>query len=100
MYRELDRADDARVCAEPGNSVLLETTLCQRVVDGRLPQIFQDAWAEPEMVNLAAVKVIHAKSALEAVGATMRDLAAEIHLFNLYLSDAAENDGWKGLAQD
>jgi hypothetical protein len=45
-------------------------------------------------------KLAHAKSALEAVGATMRDPAAEIHLFNLYLSDAAENDGWKGLAQD
>ena len=36
VYRELDRADDARVGVKPGDSASLETTLCQRVVDGRL----------------------------------------------------------------
>lgn len=45
-------------------------------------------------------KLAHTESVLEAVGATMRDLTAEIHLLNLYLSDAAEKDGWDGSAQD
>lgn len=57
-YRELDHAEDSKVTVKPGASAPLETTLCQRVVDGRAPEVMQDARSDPSLAQLAAVQAM------------------------------------------
>lgn len=58
VYREIDYSENSKVSVKPGAAALLETTLCQRVVDGRSPQVMQDARSDPDLTNLAAVKTM------------------------------------------
>ena len=58
VYRELDCSSDSKVLVTPGASAPLETTLCQRVVDGRSPQVMRDVQLDPNVANLPAVKVL------------------------------------------
>ncbi|RYZ87888.1 MAG: GAF domain-containing protein [Proteobacteria bacterium] len=58
IYRELDFSGDSKVSVKPGASAALETTLCQRVVDGRSPQVMQDARLDPDVADLPAVKAL------------------------------------------
>lgn len=58
VYRELDYGRDSTVYVTPGASAPLETTLCQRVVDGRAPQIMHDARSDSSLKNLSAVKAL------------------------------------------
>ncbi|RZI54588.1 MAG: GAF domain-containing protein [Pseudomonas sp.] len=58
IYRELDYSEDSKVSVKPGAAAPLETTLCQRVVDGRSPQVMQDARSDPDLASLAAVKTM------------------------------------------
>lgn len=58
IYRQISSADEAKLRVAPGDSAALETTLCQHVVDGRLPQMMKDVRAEPDAANLAAVKAL------------------------------------------
>ena len=58
VFREVSQAGTSTVRAAPGDSAPLEATLCQRVVDGRLPQVARDARAEPGMADAAAAKVL------------------------------------------
>ncbi|RZI74794.1 MAG: GAF domain-containing protein [Pseudomonas sp.] len=55
VYRELDHAEASKVSVQSGATAPLETTLCQRVVDGRAPQIMRDARSDPSLADLAAV---------------------------------------------
>jgi GAF domain-containing protein len=58
VYRELDYSEESKVSVKPGATAPLETTLCKRVVDGRSPQVMQDARSDPDLANLAAVKTM------------------------------------------
>ncbi|RYF51302.1 MAG: GAF domain-containing protein [Cytophagaceae bacterium] len=58
IYRELDCAEDSNVAVKPGATAPLETTLCQRVVDGRAPGVMQDARSEPSLASLASVQAM------------------------------------------
>lgn len=59
VYRHIDHASDAELSVQPGDSAPLETTLCQRVVDGRLPEHLEDTNLRSEIRELAAVKAIN-----------------------------------------
>jgi GAF domain-containing protein len=59
IYRELDRAEDSTVSVQPSASAPLETTLCQRVVDGRAPEVVQDVQSHPHLTELAAVRAMN-----------------------------------------
>lgn len=59
IYRHIDRALDSEVSVRSGDSAPLEVTLCQRVVDGRLPEHLSDTRSRPEMKDLAAVKAMN-----------------------------------------
>lgn len=57
--RRVFRQVDARVANAPvvvGGSDALEDSYCQRVVDGRLPELMRDAGANPEALTLAATR--------------------------------------------
>ncbi len=54
IYRHIDHADNADLPVKAGDAVPRETTLCQRVVDGRLPEQLADARAEPLLAELLA----------------------------------------------
>lgn len=72
IYREIDLADGSKTNVQPGASAPLETTLCQRVVDGRLPRIARDARLMPEMADLAAATALDIGSYL-STPVVMRD---------------------------
>jgi GAF domain-containing protein len=72
IYRDLDLADGSKVNVQTGAPAPLETTLCQRVVDGRLPPIARDARSMPEMAGLAAAKALDIGSYL-STPVVMRD---------------------------
>ena len=72
IYRDIDLADDSKATVQPGISVPLETTLCQRVVDGRMPRIVCDARAVTEMAGLAAARALDIGSYL-STPVVMRD---------------------------
>lgn len=59
VYRHIDHALDSEVSVQSGDSAPLEVTLCQRVVDGRLPEHLADTRSRPEMKDLAAVKAMN-----------------------------------------
>jgi len=59
VFRQLDCADDETLPVKVGDSAPLETTLCQRVVDGRLPQALNDAKAVPELWDLKIAKTLN-----------------------------------------
>nr|WP_218645224.1 EAL domain-containing protein [Aquitalea sp. LB_tupeE] len=52
VFRFVDRAADAPPILCTGGSDLLEDSYCQRVVDGRLPELMQDARQNPEALTL------------------------------------------------
>ena len=54
IYRHLAHAEDNELPVKAGDAVPLETTLCQRVVDGRLPEHLANARAEPSLAELLA----------------------------------------------
>jgi GAF domain-containing protein len=58
VYREIDRIEGSAVPVEVGDTAPLEQTLCQRVVDGRVPQLHTDARSEPMLANVPAVKTM------------------------------------------
>ena len=51
VFRRVDTAADARVINE-GESAPLEQSFCQRVIDGRLPQLVNDVAALPDFADL------------------------------------------------
>ncbi|MDM0045080.1 GAF domain-containing protein [Variovorax dokdonensis] len=53
VFRRVDTAPGARVI-EVGESAALEHSFCQRVVDGRLPQLVHDVAALPDAAELPA----------------------------------------------
>lgn len=59
VYRHIDHAANDIFSVQPGDSAPLEVTLCQRVVDGRLPEYFADTALKPDMKELAAVKAMN-----------------------------------------
>lgn len=58
IYREIDHAESSAITVKSGSTAPLETTLCQRVVDGHAPEIMRDARSEPSLAELAAVKAM------------------------------------------
>ncbi|MET0192140.1 MAG: GAF domain-containing protein [Hyphomicrobiaceae bacterium] len=52
IYRHIDHEADDELPVKAGDAVSLETTLCQRVVDGRLPEHLANARAEPLLAEL------------------------------------------------
>ena len=56
IYRHLDRAITSNVAVEIGTSAASETTLCQRVIDGRAPQFMNDVQLDRNLADLATVK--------------------------------------------
>jgi len=59
IYRHIDHDEEDPVPVKTGDSAPLETTLCQRVVDGRLPELHPDARAEMELAGLAAATTMN-----------------------------------------
>ncbi|RYF37438.1 MAG: GAF domain-containing protein [Cytophagaceae bacterium] len=66
VYRHIDQANEAPACVKVGDSAALEITLCQRVVDGRLPLYLGDAQAHPEMANVKTTNASNIKAYLSA----------------------------------
>ena len=58
VFRQLDAAEDEILPVQEGDSASLEMTLCQRVVDGRLPQLLNDAKSVPELRELKIAKTL------------------------------------------
>jgi EAL domain-containing protein (putative c-di-GMP-specific phosphodiesterase class I) len=56
VFRHVDAKD--RTPVKPGDAVPLEQGYCQRVVDGRLPQLIVDAQALPEAASLPETRAI------------------------------------------
>lgn len=52
VFRHVDTADGITPIVSVGNSDPLEDSYCQRVVDGRLPELIQDACQIPEALTL------------------------------------------------
>lgn len=63
---------DQAVSITPGDSEPLEGTLCQRIVDGRLPQVIPDAAANPVSAALPITAATHL-GAYVGVPVTFRD---------------------------
>lgn len=59
VYRQVDHAEDSSMEIAAGTSAPLETTLCQRVVDGRAPQLMQDVRLDAGVADLPAVKTLN-----------------------------------------
>jgi hypothetical protein len=66
IYRHVDQANEAPACVKIGDSASLEITLCQRVVDGRLPLYLGDAQSHPEMANVKTTNSSNIKAYLSA----------------------------------
>lgn len=56
-FRQVDQADSAPLL-QVGGSDPLEESYCQRVVDGRLPELIHDAGQLPEALRLAATRAL------------------------------------------
>lgn len=52
IFRYVDTAEDIRPIIDVGDSNPLEESYCQRVVDGRLPELIRDAQQNPEALTL------------------------------------------------
>ena len=59
VFRQIDYAANEEAKVQEGTSVPLEITLCQRVVDGRAPQVMRDVRSDPSLAELAAVKALN-----------------------------------------
>ncbi|MFG6486281.1 EAL domain-containing protein [Roseateles sp. BYS78W] len=57
FFRQVEIGDSA-LAIQPGNSDPLEESYCQRVVDGRLPELIPDACANAEALTLAATRAV------------------------------------------
>lgn len=66
IYRHIDHANELPTCAQVGDSAPLEITLCQRVVDKRLPSYLCDAQSHPEMANVTTTNASDIKAYLSA----------------------------------
>jgi GAF domain-containing protein len=66
IYRHIDHANGLPVHEKIGDSAPLEITLCQRVVDGRLPTHLNDAQAHPEMCHVKTTNASNIKAYLSA----------------------------------
>lgn len=66
IYRHIDHDKGPSASAKVGDSAPLEITLCQRVVDGRLPTHLCDAQSHPEMVNVTTTNASAIKAYLSA----------------------------------
>jgi GAF domain-containing protein len=58
IFRQVDHVEHAALPIKTGDSFPLEATLCQRVIDGRLPEGLADARAEPVLAELDAAKAL------------------------------------------
>ncbi|MFT3847689.1 MAG: EAL domain-containing protein [Propionivibrio sp.] len=58
IFRYVDSAKDIVPIVRVGDSDPLEESYCQRVVDGRLPELIRDAQKIPEALKLAATKAV------------------------------------------
>jgi GAF domain-containing protein len=59
VFRQIDRAAGSTAAVAVGDAAPLEQTLCQRVVDGRMPSLLADASSRPELADVAAAKVMN-----------------------------------------
>lgn len=66
IYRHIDHANETPASAKVADSAPLEITLCQRVVDGRLPTHLGDAQAHPEMAHVKTTNASGIKAYLSA----------------------------------
>lgn len=66
IYRHVDHDCKTATCAKAGDSAPLEITLCQRVVDGRLPSYLCDAQSHPEMAQVKTTDSSNIKAYLSA----------------------------------
>lgn len=66
IYRHVDHDCETAACAKAGDSAPLEITLCQRVVDGRLPSYLCDAQSHPEMAQVKTTNASNIKAYLSA----------------------------------
>lgn len=66
IYRYIDHDQAPSACAKAGDSAPLEITLCQRVVDGRLPSHLCDAQSHPEMAQVTTTNSSSIKAYLSA----------------------------------
>jgi GAF domain-containing protein len=64
VFRQLDCAEDEKLPVKEGDCAPLETTLCQRVVDGRLPELLNDAKSVPELWDLKIAKTLNIRAYL------------------------------------
>ena len=58
IFRYVDSAENRPPIVKVGNSDPLEESYCQRVVDGRLPELIRDAQQIPEALTLAATTAV------------------------------------------
>jgi hypothetical protein len=66
IYRHIDNANKLSTYPKVGDSAPLEITLCQRVVDGRLPTHSSDAQTHPEMGYVKTTNASSIKAYLSA----------------------------------
>ncbi|UST53115.1 GAF domain-containing protein [Comamonadaceae bacterium OTU4NAUVB1] len=66
VYRRIDHAQGDAFAVKAGDSAPLESTLCQRVVDGRLPSQLGDTSTEPMLSTLAVQKALNIGAYLSA----------------------------------
>ncbi|MGA9638934.1 GAF domain-containing protein [Flavobacterium sp.] len=59
VFRHLDNAEHIKLPFKEGDCGPLELTLCQRVVDGRLPELLNDAKSVPELWDLMIAKTLN-----------------------------------------
>lgn len=57
-FREVDEGEAARIHLERGSSEPAQDSYCQRVVDGRLPELIPDACVNAEALTLAATRSV------------------------------------------
>jgi GAF domain-containing protein len=58
VFRHVDAAAGPGCCVQVGGSDPLEDSYCQRVVDGRLPQVMRDARQVPAAAELPATEAV------------------------------------------
>lgn len=59
IFQNFDYAVSVEASVQEGTSLLSEVTLCQRVVDGRAPEVMHDINLEPGLAELDAVKKLN-----------------------------------------
>jgi hypothetical protein len=59
IFRQIDRAADSTVPVKVGDAAPLEQTLCQRVVDGRMPPLLADTASRPELADVPAARLMN-----------------------------------------